>query len=35
LDLIDAYLAATAALAADQRDAVLRKTALRVYRLDR
>jgi predicted TIM-barrel fold metal-dependent hydrolase len=34
-ELIDAYLAATASLAADQRDAVLRKTALRVYRLDR
>ncbi|MCA6119414.1 amidohydrolase family protein [Bradyrhizobium sp. WSM 1738] len=34
-ELIDAYLAATATLRADQRDAVLRKTALRVYRLDR
>jgi predicted TIM-barrel fold metal-dependent hydrolase len=34
-ELIDAYLAATATLAADQRDAVLRTTALRVYRIDR
>ncbi|MEH2531963.1 putative TIM-barrel fold metal-dependent hydrolase [Bradyrhizobium sp. AZCC 1588] len=33
--LIDAYLAATAALAADQRDAILRTTATRVYRLAR
>ena len=34
-DLVDAYLAATASLRADQRDAVLRTTAARVYRLDR
>jgi predicted TIM-barrel fold metal-dependent hydrolase len=32
-ELVDAYLAATARLHADQRDAVLRTTALRVYRL--
>jgi predicted TIM-barrel fold metal-dependent hydrolase len=34
-ELVDAYLAATATLRADQRDAVLRTTASRVYRLDR
>jgi len=34
-ELVDAYLAATASLRADQRDAVLRTTASRVYRLDR
>ena len=32
-ELVDAYLAATAHLRADQRDAVLRTTAQRVYRL--
>jgi predicted TIM-barrel fold metal-dependent hydrolase len=32
-ELVDAYLAATAHLRADQRDAVLRTTAVRVYRL--
>jgi predicted TIM-barrel fold metal-dependent hydrolase len=32
-ELVDAYLAATVHLRADQRDAVLRTTALRVYRL--
>jgi predicted TIM-barrel fold metal-dependent hydrolase len=34
-ELVDAYIAATASLRADQRDAVLRTTASRVYRLDR
>ena len=34
-ELVDAYLAATAHLRADQRDAILRTTAARVYRLDR
>jgi predicted TIM-barrel fold metal-dependent hydrolase len=33
-ELVDAYLAATAHLRADQRDAILRTTALRVYRLE-
>jgi predicted TIM-barrel fold metal-dependent hydrolase len=32
-ELVDAYLAATAHFHADQRDAVLRTTAQRVYRL--
>jgi predicted TIM-barrel fold metal-dependent hydrolase len=32
-ELVDAHLAATAYLRADQRDAVLRATAVRVYRL--
>jgi predicted TIM-barrel fold metal-dependent hydrolase len=32
-ELVDAYIAATASLRADQRDAVLRTTAQRVYRL--
>ena len=32
-ELVDAYIAATASLRADQRDAVLRTTASRVYRL--
>ena len=32
-ELVDAYRAATAYLRADQRDAVLRATAARVYRL--
>jgi predicted TIM-barrel fold metal-dependent hydrolase len=31
--LIDAYLAATAPLRADQRDAIFRSTGMRVYRL--
>jgi predicted TIM-barrel fold metal-dependent hydrolase len=34
-ELVDAFLAATASFSADQRDAVLRTTALRVYQLDR
>ena len=33
-ELVDAYLAATAHLRADQRDAILRTTASRVYRLE-